>query len=209
MGQEVVDVSSDLGLGLHDAGVRVDEERSCERVGEAVDGLEGGFDAVDREDIGDVLVLDVVGVAVETDGIGASDDALDEDVVVFGELGVGSIEDWFLIFFEDDFDEVVEGTGVGAWDVAQDVLVGPLGADIGPGFGCGEDGSQLFEGDVGDEVILAGDADSDGIGADTELDGGAGGGESSTRLDLGGLDRAGSVGDVGLTGDAEAFEAGA
>ena len=74
----------------------------------------------------------------------------------------------------DGFDEVVEGAGVGAWAEAQDVFGGPLGADFAPlGDFVGEDLGELFLGDIGEEVILAADDHSQGVGADAELNRGA------------------------------------
>ena len=91
VGQEVVDVSGDLGFLLHDGGIGVDEEWACQWVGEAVDGIEGSLDAIDGEHVGDIGVLDIVGIAIETDGIGAADDALDKHVVVFRKLCVAGV----------------------------------------------------------------------------------------------------------------------
>jgi hypothetical protein len=106
------------------------------------------------------------------DGVGAADDTLDEDVIVFAQLGFRSGEDGFS---------------------------GPLGAHIHPGLSRAEDKGQLFEGDIRDEIVLLADGDGYGVGADTELnrftaDGLAG-------IDFAVLDGAGSVGDVGLAGD--------
>jgi hypothetical protein len=153
-------------------------------------------------------VLIVVGVAEEADGIRAALDALDEDVVIFGELNVRSIEDGGGVFVEDDFDEVVEGAGVGAGDVAQDGLGGPGRIDIGPGFGGGENQGELFEGHVGDEVILSWRQRRRGHRCLRGTRPARGRWPGRPRLHLS-LDGAGSVGNIGLTGDAEALEASA
>ena len=109
----------------------------------------------------------------------------------------------------DGFDEVVEGAGVGAGAEAQDGLVGPLGADIRPVGGGGVDRSQLFEGHVGGEVILAADHDCQRIDADLEFDRGTSRANACTGFDLGVPDGAGGVGDVSLASYAEAFDASA
>jgi hypothetical protein len=170
--QVEIDEVGHLGFGLHDGGIRVDEQGTSQGVLGAIDGLQGGFDTLQGEDTQYILVLVVIGIAEEADGVGAADDTLDEDVIVFAQLGFRSGEDGFS---------------------------GPLGAHIHPGLSRAEDKGQLFEGDIRDEIVLLADGDGYGVGADTELnrftaDGLAG-------IDFAVLDGAGSVGDVGVAGD--------
>ncbi len=96
IGQVEVDESCHLGFALHEAGIGVDEQRAGERVRVVFGGLGGGGNAIDRESLEQVLVLVVVGEAEVADGVGRAFDTLDEDVIVFGELGVGGVEDGFL-----------------------------------------------------------------------------------------------------------------
>ena len=62
----------------------------------ALGSLGGGRDAIDGEGLDQAFVLGEVGIAEVADGVGAAFDALDEDVVVFGELDVGGVEDGFF-----------------------------------------------------------------------------------------------------------------
>ena len=109
-----------------------------------------------------------------------------------------SIPDWkrpesVLIFVKDLFHEVIEGTGIGAGDVAQNRFGWPGSIDISPSFGCGEDGGQLFDGDIGQEIIFLADGDGQGIGTDAELDGGTA--DSGTRFNFAVFDRTAGIGD--------------
>ncbi len=89
VGQVEVDEVGDLGLLGHDRGVGVDEERAGQRVLAGVDGFGGGIDAFDGEIAQRAGVLLEVGVAEVADGVFVAADALDEDVVILGELEVG------------------------------------------------------------------------------------------------------------------------
>jgi hypothetical protein len=95
--QEEVQVSCYLGFLFDDAGIGVVEKRARERIFVAVHGRLGGLDAIDGEHGQGVSVLGLVSVAEETDGVGTTEHALDEDVVVFGELGVGGSQDGGLV----------------------------------------------------------------------------------------------------------------
>ena len=176
-------------------------------------GLGIRFDTINGEGFEFALVFLKISVAEISDGIGAAFDALDEDIVIFRELGVGSVENGFFAFGEirlaigievgrthDGFDEVVEGTRVGAGAEAQDRLSGPLRADIGPVGSGREDRGQFFLGHIGDEVIFAADNDCQCVNTDLELDRRASRCQCATALDLAVLDGAGGVGDVGLAG---------
>ena len=63
----------------------------------------------------------------------------------------------------DGFDEVVKGAGVGAGDEALDGFGGPLGADIRPFGGGGEDLGQFGQGDISEEVVLGADDHGQGV----------------------------------------------
>ena len=51
----------------------------------------------------------------------------------------------------------------------RDGFGGPLGAHVSPGVGAAEDHRQFFHSDIADEVVLSRNGDSQGIGADAEL----------------------------------------
>ena len=134
VGQVEVDEVGDLGLLGHDLGIGVDEERAGQRVLAGIDGFGGGIDAFDGEIAQLAGVLLEVGVAEVADGVFVAADALDEDVVILGELEVAGARGWLFAFalfgggildedrVHDGFDEVVEGAGVGAGAEALDRL---------------------------------------------------------------------------------------
>jgi DNA-binding response OmpR family regulator len=68
------------------------------------------------------------------------------------------------------FDEVVEGAGVGAGAEALDGLRRPFGAYIRPLLSGGEDQGKLIFGEIGDEVVLAGDDHRQGVGANPKFE---------------------------------------
>ena len=94
--QVIVDESCDLWFILHDLGIGVDEERASKGIVAAFSCLRIGGDPVNRESIEGTLVLVEVSEAEVADCIGAAFDALDEHIIVFGELDIGSGEDGFF-----------------------------------------------------------------------------------------------------------------
>ena len=205
VGQEEVDIGSDLGLFTHDGSIRVDEERASQRVRVVVHVGSDGLNAFDGEHLEGVLILGVVSVAEEPDRIGTAQDTLNKHVVILGEVELGSVQDRLFVLIEDLFDEIVEGSRVGARDVAHDGLSRPIGVDICPGLSSRKDSGKFVDCYILDKVVLLANSDCQSIGADAELDGCAA--EGGAGFNFAVFNGAGSVGDIGLTGLAEALEA--
>lgn len=115
--QEEIDVVSNLWPGLHDACIGVDEKRAGHGIFTAFRSFGGDGYTFEGDWANDIFILLGVGIAKETDGIGAACDSLNEDVVIFAEINAGGGEDGFLACLlivaksgsHDFFDKVVEG----------------------------------------------------------------------------------------------------
>jgi len=211
--QVVVDEIRHLGLGLHDCSIGVYEQRAREGIFVGLGSFCIGFDAAHRDGADDVGVGLGVGEAEVADGIGAASDALNQDIVIFGELDAFGSQDGGFAGVgviavgggHHSFDEVIEGSGVGAGAEALDGFSGEGRVEVSPGDCGGESQGDLFDGQILNEVVLGGDDHRQGVGADAELDGSAADGCAVSDLFV--LDRATGVGDIGLASFAEALEA--
>ena len=78
------------GFSFRILGIRVDEQRAREQVFAIFSSFEGGGHIIDRDSLELAFIFLVVSEAEETDGVLVAFDTLDQDVVIFGLLEVGS-----------------------------------------------------------------------------------------------------------------------